>query len=125
MEVGNRVGHPEAAFPVLRELTWCAHQLWNSGSERKPAPFDEFIRARLFIPLNQLGLVIEQVQMWRAAGHVQINDPIDLGGVMGFSRGQWIEWLVGGCASIATNQVSQSHRAHAELAGALQKVAPR
>ena len=65
VKVRNRVGHPHAALAVLREGATGAEQLGRAGGECETFAFEEGVRAILSVALHQLGLVVEQVEMWR------------------------------------------------------------
>ena len=75
----NGIRHPDAAFAVLRKLVRRAHQFRHARRESETFTFDELVRTRFVVPFHELGFVIEQIEMWRSAGHVQINHAFDFG----------------------------------------------
>ena len=51
--------------------------LENVSMKAKRLPFQIRIRRRLGVPLLQLGLVIEQLELAGSAGHEEVDDVID------------------------------------------------
>ena len=78
-QVRQQAGKPRAALPVLGELVRRAEQLRVALDEREPLALEELVRAGLAVALHQLRLVVEQLQLRRAAGHVQVDDLLGLG----------------------------------------------
>ena len=60
------------------ELARRAEQLGRPGGEREPLPLEELVGAGLAVVLDQLRLVVEQVEVRRRAGHVQVDHPLGL-----------------------------------------------
>src|SRR6187551_1405374 len=68
------------------ELVRCAEHLRDALDEREAFLLEERFRARLAVHLDQLWFMIEEIELRRGTGHVQVNDPLGLGGKM---RGPW------------------------------------
>ncbi len=83
MEVRDGVGHPDAAFAVLREGARRAHQLGHAGGEGEGLAFEELVGRVLAVALHELRLVVEEVEVRRAARHVQVDDALHLGRARG------------------------------------------
>ena len=94
LEVRDGVAHPESALAVLFKRTRATHELRHAGGERKGAALEERVRAILSAPFHELGFVVEDVQVGRAAGHVQVDDALGLGFEVRLARGERV--IVGG-----------------------------
>ena len=66
-------------WPHLLELVRRAEQLGMPLDEREPLVLEQLVGAGLHVVLDQLGLVVEQVLLRRAARHVQVDDALGLG----------------------------------------------
>ena len=77
--------------------------------------------ARLAVAFDEFGLVIEQIQMRRRAGEVQIDHPLGRGLEVGFFRSQRIDRARGGRESIPLKERTERRSAQAET-GPLQKM---
>ena len=85
---------PRPRFAVPGELADCPQQLGmllgEHVHEREPAPLDERVRDRLAAILLKLGLVVEQLELARTAGHEQVDDALGPRGQMPGTRRQRI-----------------------------------
>ena len=81
-----------ARFAVPLKRMRSAQHLRHALDERKPLLLEERFRAILPVQLLQLRFVIEQVQLRRRTGHVQINHPLRFCWKMRRFGGQWIRW---------------------------------
>src|SRR5262249_1065617 len=70
------IRHPGAGLPVAAELLPRAEQLWHAGGESEALPLEELIRARLTVAIDEFRFVIEQIEVRRRAGHVQIDNAL-------------------------------------------------
>ncbi len=118
VEVRAGVAHPQAGLAVLAELAGRAHELRHAGGEGEGAALEDRVRTVLAVALHQLRLVIEQVEVRRRAGHVQVDDPLGTGAVVGGTRGQRI-------GRRRRSQGVQGDGAEAELAGAAEELPAR
>src|SRR5262249_38876014 len=125
VHAGARIGHPGAVLAVRGERSRGAEQLGRAGGEREPLAFRERLGTGLPVALNQLGLVVEQVQVRRRAGQVQVDHPRRAGREVRLARGERVHRavLVGGRRRIPGQERSECDRAQAELALA-DEVAP-
>src|SRR5205823_5155900 len=57
--------------------------------ERESRVFEQLVRARLQMVLDELRLVVEEVVLRRGAGHVQINDALHFRRKVRWLRRQW------------------------------------
>src|SRR3954469_16410837 len=122
LEVWNRIGHPNAAFAILSKLMARAEQLWRAGGESEFLSLREIIGTKLRIAFYQFRFVIEQIQVRRSAGHVQVNDPLGLRQVMRLTRRQRVHDRRNGLA-VAPEQSTKCNSAKAELPARAQKLA--
>src|SRR5439155_18831169 len=60
------------------ELELRSQQLRIRIDERRPITLEQIRRRQLAVPLRQLRLIVEQLQMARRAGHEQIDDALGL-----------------------------------------------
>src|SRR5437773_249089 len=83
---------PRAASAVLPELAPRAEQLRAVAAAHECEAFalDERLRNRLAVQLNELGLVIEQFELARSAGHEEVNDVLRARLEMRRTRRHWI-----------------------------------
>ena len=95
-------------LPCWRELVRRAQQLRMPLDEREPLALEEFLRARLAVALRELRLVIEQLQLRRAAGHVQENDLLGPGRKMRRPIGERIDRRAGSSSSSRTSRLARS-----------------
>ena len=72
----------EAALADALELALAAHQRFVALEEGETLAFEQALRRRLAVQLAELGLVVEQLQLARGAGHEEVDDVLDLGGEM-------------------------------------------
>ena len=79
-QMWQAVRHPLAAFSRLMKGILRAQQLGHAADEGKALAGQEGSRAVLAIELGQFGFVIEEFQLARRAGHVQIDDALGAGG---------------------------------------------
>ena len=84
---------PGAALTMLCKFCLRTQHLGHTADERKTFSFQQGFRTILPVHSHQLGFVIKKVQVWRAAGHVKIDDSLDLRLVMGFSGRERIQRL--------------------------------
>src|SRR5262249_1275399 len=75
-----QLGHPGAALAVLLERAARPEQFRAVARihEGETLAFDERLRDRLAVELDQLRLVIEQLELARASGHEKIDDVLRL-----------------------------------------------
>src|SRR5436190_3378078 len=83
---------PRAASAVLPELAPRAEQLRAVAAAHECEAFalDERLRNRLTVQLDELGLVIEQFELARSAGHEEVNDVFRARLEMRRTRRHWI-----------------------------------
>ena len=81
-QLGQCVGHPNAALAKLLEFARCAKQCGCGVSEGESLPLKVLVGARLPVSLDQFWLVIEQIEVRWRAGHVQkdhvLGAPIEM-----------------------------------------------
>ena len=73
-EVGQVVGYPGTALAVLLEFALAAQHLRHPADESEFFPFQQGLRTGLPVQLFQFGLVVEEFQLRRGTGHVQVDD---------------------------------------------------
>ena len=124
VEIWDRIGHPDAALAVLRECVRRAHELRHAGGECEFFALDESVRRILAVVLHQLGLVVENVEMRRPTGHVEIHDTLHLRREVRFVRRKRIHG--GGEAGCARAEKRiHRHRAERKLPGVAEEMAAR
>ena len=79
-EIRQQFGHFDARLAVFGELVRRAEHLRHALDEREPLLLEERFGAGLAVQLLQLRLVVEQFELRRRAGHVQVDDVLGLGG---------------------------------------------
>src|SRR5256885_17121642 len=89
--VREQFADPGAAPAVLPELAPRAEQLRAvaAAHEREAFALDERLRNRLAVQLNELGLVIEQFELARSAGHEEVKDVLRARLEMRRTRRHW------------------------------------
>ena len=87
-QVRHGVGEPDARLAVLGELPPRAQQLGRAGGEGEALALGELVGARLAVALDQLRLVVEQIEVRRRAGQVDVDHPLGLGGEVRLLGGQ-------------------------------------
>jgi hypothetical protein len=87
-EVRHAVRDPCAALAVLLERVLWAEHFWNALDERELFTGQKRLRAFLAVELFELGFVIEEFELARSTGHVQVNHALCAGRKMGFCREQ-------------------------------------
>ena len=83
VQVRNRIGQPLSALAVARPRARAAHQFRRAGRKREFLSLHKLIRTILPVALHQLRFVIEEVEIGRRPGEVEINHPLRLGREMG------------------------------------------
>ena len=78
-QVRQELAQHRAALDRFLKLVGRAQQLGMPLDEGEPLVFQQLVRARLHVMLDQLGLEVEQVLLRRSARHVQVNHPLGLG----------------------------------------------
>ena len=101
-----------------------AHELRHAGGERKFLALDERIRRVLAVVLHELGLVVENVEVRRPAGHVQIHDALHLRGVMRLARQERVHLGRRRGVGFSEERIHRD-RAEGKLAGAAEEMAAR
>ena len=89
-EVRKQFGKLRAALAVFRELELRPEQRGIRIDERGAIALEQFGGRQLAVPLRQLRLVVEQLQMARRSGHEKINHPLRLRREMRPLRGERI-----------------------------------
>jgi hypothetical protein len=118
VEIRNRVRHPDPTRSMLGELPRSAEQLGSAAGKGEPLPFDERLGRFLARVLHEFRLVVEEIQMGRRAGHVEIDHPLHLRREVGLMRRERIRCRRRrGDHSIAREDRRQRRRADAGLAG--------
>ena len=90
LEIRHGIGHPDAALSVLREGAGRPHELGRTAGESESLALHKLIRSILPVPFHQLRLVVEDVEVRRAAGHLQVNDSLHFGAGSGGLGGEGI-----------------------------------
>ena len=62
-----------------------SHELGDAGCKGEAFSLQVLIGTVLVVVLDQFGLVVEEVQVWRRAGHMEVDDTLCLGGGVGLS----------------------------------------
>ena len=85
----EHIAHPRAALAVLLELLIVAEQVDSvaRAHEREALAFDEAGGDGLAVEFVELGLVVEELELTRAAGHEEVDDALGLRSVMRLLRG--------------------------------------
>ena len=120
LEVRDGVAHPESALAVLLEGARGTHELGHAGREGEGATFEEGVRTILGAPFYELGLVVEDIQVGRATGHVQVDDALGLSLEVRLARGERVI-VGGGRAEGVRLHGMQGDGAEAELADAAEE----
>ena len=120
-QLGNRVGHPDTALAMTRKLAGVPISL-GTPLVKANLCLLEIIRAGFVIPFHERRLVIEKVQVRRAAGHVQVNDAFGSGCVVRISWRQRIDGS--GCGGARLGHAGESNCPETKLAGTAQEIAP-
>jgi hypothetical protein len=103
------------AIPAaLLEFSASGQQLGRAGGEGKSFAFQELIRALLSIAFDQLGFVVEQVEIRRRAGEVKVNDPLGSSGELRGPRRERVVRLGGGDRGLRFEQRRQSNGTEAQ-----------
>ncbi len=116
MEVRAGIAHPHPSTAMALKAARRAKQLGHTAGEGEGAALEEGIRTVLAGAFHQLRFVVEKIQVRRRPGHVQVDHPLRLGGVMrrtGIERAR----------RTRIGQGLQGDRAQAELAGGAEKLA--
>ena len=78
-QVWQQLRDLRAGLPPLLEVVRRAQQLGRPLDEGKALALNHLFRDVLSIVLLQLGLVVEQIDLRRSAGHEEVNDAFRLG----------------------------------------------
>jgi len=73
-EMRQKVGHPRAAFAVLREIGLRPEHLWHATDEGELLALQQGFWAGQVVQFAEFGLVVEELQLGGPAGHVQVDD---------------------------------------------------
>ena len=120
-QVGQQLGQLGPRLAVPGELELRAQQLGIRIDERRAVALEQLGRGQLAVEPGELGLVVEELQVARAAGHEQEDHPLGLGGEMGRPGRQRVDALGRGrrrrsrVARLA-EQLAQGHRSQADAA---------
>ncbi len=116
-QVRQQLGQLGAALAMPGKLELRPQQLRVRVDERGPVSLEQFGRRQLPVELGQLRLVVEQLQMARAARHEQENYALRFGRRGRGLRGQWIDRTAGRCATNTTiHQLGQRDRTESDAA---------
>src|SRR5439155_9024800 len=88
----------EAALADALEFALAAHEGFVAFEEGETLTFKKTFGRRLAVELAELGLVVEQLQLARRAGHEEVDDVLDLRREVALSRGKWVGGVVFGGA---------------------------
>ena len=123
-KVRQQFGEPDAGFAVLFELITRAEQGGVFADLREPDVLQDLIRHLLAVAFDQLGFVVEQVEVRRPAGLEQVNYVLGLRREVRAGCGCTDDVLGGRGKKFFVQQRTQRERAHARAA-LLQKLPAR
>ena len=114
-EVGQQFGHPGAALAVLFEFEGGALEGGFGADEGEAFAFEEFGGAGLAAAFDELGFVVEEIELRGGADHVEVDDVLGLGGEVGVAG----EGDVGrgGGGEVAGEEGAEGGGAEGEAAG--------
>ena len=92
-QMGQQFGQLDSRLAMPGELELRAQQPGIRIDERRAIALEQIGRGQFAIKFGELGLVVEELQMARAARHEQKNHPFGLGGEMGRPGRQRIDAL--------------------------------
>ena len=90
LQMRNRIRKQHARFAARLESTRRAEQLGRARRERETLSFEILLRAIFAVVLDQFRLVVEQVQVRRRTGQVQVDHLFRFGGEVRRANGQRI-----------------------------------
>ena len=114
LEMGQPVGDPLAALAGLVEGELRAEHLRHALDEGELLAFEVFLRALLAVELGEFRLVVEELELARRAGHVQVDHALCLRsevGEIGHQRIRWILLQDGAVALRSEPQPAEADRA--------------
>ncbi len=90
-DVGDELGEFGSGAAVAGELEAGSEEGGVRVDEGGPVTLEEFGGGKLAVPLRELGLVVEQLEMAGCAGHEEEDDALGAGSEMGLARREGIQ----------------------------------
>ena len=125
LKIRHCIRHPDTARAVLGKRPRGAHELRRAAGEGEGFAFHILVWRVLTIALHEFGLVVEDVQVGRTAGHLEVNYTLHLGPRPGHFGGKGIGIGRGGGLALATQKRLHGHGPDAELTATAEKLSAR